>query len=206
PDLLDYAEQAGLTYAIGMPPNPKLDAAVALSRLHAEVTYERTGHPVRWFTSLPYQTRSWRRPRRVPAMLEHTRQGPKVRFGAPQGNARHRAAPPPQARRPRRPLGAAVVVSSRHRLAGAAALPHRPPPPAEAPRVALRSPPVPDRPIVSGSLRSAGAAPPKYSWALASACPRPTATHPAPRRPPQRVDLLPSPRPGRRQPSTARTS
>ena len=80
PDLLDYAEQAGLTYAIGMPPNPKLDAAVALDRLHAEVTYERTGHPVRWFTSLPYQTRSWRRPRRVLAMIEHTAQGPNVRF------------------------------------------------------------------------------------------------------------------------------
>ena len=80
PDLLDYAEQAGLTYAIGMPPNPKLDAAVALYRLHAEVTYERTGHPVRWFTSLPYQTRSWRRPRRVLAMIEHTAQGPNVRF------------------------------------------------------------------------------------------------------------------------------
>ena len=80
PALLDYAEHAGLTYAIGMPPNPKLEAAVALHRLHAQVHYERTGHPVRWFTSLRYQTRSWLRPRRVLAMIEHTAQGPNVRF------------------------------------------------------------------------------------------------------------------------------
>jgi len=80
PALLDYAEHAGLTYAIGMPPNPTLEAAVALHRLHAQVHYERTGHPVRWFTSLRYQTRSWLRPRRVLAMIEHTAQGPNVRF------------------------------------------------------------------------------------------------------------------------------
>jgi hypothetical protein len=80
PDLLAYAEETGLTYAIGMPPNPKLDAAVALHRVHARVVYEGTGQPVRWFTSVRYQTRSWRRPRRVLAMIEHTAQGPNVRF------------------------------------------------------------------------------------------------------------------------------
>ena len=80
PALLDYAEQAGLTYAIGMPPNSRLEARVALDRLHAQVHYDRTGHPVRWFTSLRYQTRTWRRPRRVLAMIEHTAQGPNVRF------------------------------------------------------------------------------------------------------------------------------
>jgi len=80
PALLDYAEAAGLTYAIGMPPNPKLEAAVAVHRFHAQVHYECTGHPVRWFTSVRYQTRSWPRPRRVLAMIEHTAQGPNVRF------------------------------------------------------------------------------------------------------------------------------
>ena len=80
PALLDYAEATGLSYAIGMPPNPKLDAAVALHRVHAKVLYERTGQPVRWFTSVRYQTRSWRHPRRVLAMIEHTAQGPNVRF------------------------------------------------------------------------------------------------------------------------------
>jgi hypothetical protein len=80
PELLDYAEQTRLTYAIGMPPNPKLEAAVALHRAHAALVYERTERPVRWFTSLRYQTRSWRHPRRVLAMIEHTAQGPNVRF------------------------------------------------------------------------------------------------------------------------------
>src|SRR5919197_1319874 len=63
-----------------MPPNPKLEAAVALHRFHAQVRYECTGHPVRWFTSVRYQTRTWPRPRRVLAMIEHTAQGPNVRF------------------------------------------------------------------------------------------------------------------------------
>lgn len=80
PALLDYAEQAGLTYAIGMPPNPKLEAQVAFHRFCARIRYERTGTPVRWFTSLRYQTRSWRRPRRVLAMIEHTALGANVRF------------------------------------------------------------------------------------------------------------------------------
>jgi hypothetical protein len=80
PDLLDYAERAGLTYAIGMPPNPKLEKTVAFHRFRARVVYETTGRPVRWFTSVRYQTRSWPRPRRVLAMIEHTAQGPNVRF------------------------------------------------------------------------------------------------------------------------------
>jgi len=80
PALLDYAERARLTYAIGMPPNSKLKAAVATQQHAAHVAYERTGHPIRWFTSLRYQTRSWPRPRRVLAMIEHTAQGPNVRF------------------------------------------------------------------------------------------------------------------------------
>jgi hypothetical protein len=80
PALLDYAEDAGLTYAIGMPPNPKLEAQVAFQRFCARIHYERTGTPVRWFTSVRYQTRSWRRPRRVLAMIEHTALGANVRF------------------------------------------------------------------------------------------------------------------------------
>jgi hypothetical protein len=63
-----------------MPPNPKLEAAVALHRLHAQVHYDATGYPVRWFTSVRYQTRSWPHRRRVLAMVEHTAQGPNVRF------------------------------------------------------------------------------------------------------------------------------
>lgn len=80
PALLDWAEAAGLTYAIGMAPNPKLDALLAVHRVHARVTYERTGRPVRWFTSVRYQTRSWRAPRRVLAMVEHTALGPNIRY------------------------------------------------------------------------------------------------------------------------------
>jgi hypothetical protein len=80
PALLAYAEAAGCTYAIGMPRNSKLEKLVAARRAAAQATWERTGTPVRWFTSLRYQTRRWRRPRRVLVMLEHTAQGANVRF------------------------------------------------------------------------------------------------------------------------------
>lgn len=80
PALFDYAERAGCTYAIGMPPNSRLTAAVAPARAQAQAHYERTGHPVRWFTSVRYQAHSWRHPRRVLAMIEHTALGPNVRF------------------------------------------------------------------------------------------------------------------------------
>jgi hypothetical protein len=80
PALLAYAEAAGCTYAIGMPRNGKLEALVAARRAQAQAVWERTGQPVRWFTSLRYQTHSWRQPRRVLVMIEHTAQGPNVRF------------------------------------------------------------------------------------------------------------------------------
>jgi hypothetical protein len=80
PELLAYAEQQRLTYAIGMPPNAKLEARIAPQRQAARAAYERTGRPVRWFTSVRYQTRTWPRPRRVLAMIEHTALGPNVRF------------------------------------------------------------------------------------------------------------------------------
>jgi len=80
PELLDAAESLGLTYTIGMPPNTKLDAAVEARREAARLAFERTGEPGRWFTSLRYQTRSWGRPRRVLVMVEHTADGPNVRY------------------------------------------------------------------------------------------------------------------------------
>ncbi len=80
PALLTYAERAGLRYAIGMPRNPKLEALVAALRAEVNATWERTGEPVQRFTSFRYQTRSWTRPRRVVAKVEHTPEGLNVRF------------------------------------------------------------------------------------------------------------------------------
>jgi hypothetical protein len=81
PDLLTYAEDAGLHYAIGMPRNSKLEALVAPLRAEVEAHWERTGHPLRRFTSFPYQARSWPRRRRVVAKVEVTAgDGLNVRF------------------------------------------------------------------------------------------------------------------------------
>jgi hypothetical protein len=81
PDVLTYAEDAGLRYAIGMPRNAKLEALIAPLRAEVEAHWQRTGQPVRRFTSFPYQARSWPRRRRVVAKVEVTAgEGLNVRF------------------------------------------------------------------------------------------------------------------------------
>lgn len=80
PALLDYAEYAGCSYAIGMPRNPKLERLVAGRRQQAEAQWQATGKPVRRYTSVTYQTQSWSRARRIVAKIEYTALGPNLRF------------------------------------------------------------------------------------------------------------------------------
>lgn len=80
PELLDYAEYAGCTYAIGMPRNAKLEGCVEGLRQKAETQWTATGKPVRLYTSVSYQTRSWSRARRIVAKVEYTALGHNLRF------------------------------------------------------------------------------------------------------------------------------
>ena len=80
PALLDYAEYAGCSYAIGMPRNPKLEAHIEHLRERAKKRWEQTGEPVRLYTSLFYKARSWGQPRRIAAKVEYTALGVNVRF------------------------------------------------------------------------------------------------------------------------------
>jgi hypothetical protein len=80
PELLDYAEYAGCTYAIGMPRNSKLEGCVEGLRQKAEAQWKATGKPVRLYTSVSYQTRSWSRARRIVAKVEYTALGKNLRF------------------------------------------------------------------------------------------------------------------------------
>jgi hypothetical protein len=79
-ELLDYAEYAGCSYVIGMPRNSKLEACVESLRQKAETQWQETGKPVRLYTSVSYQTRSWSRARRIVAKVEYTALGKNLRF------------------------------------------------------------------------------------------------------------------------------
>lgn len=80
PELLDYAEYAGCSYVIGMPRNAKLEGCVEGLRQKAETQWKATGKPVRLYTSVSYQTRSWSRARRIVAKVEYTALGQNLRF------------------------------------------------------------------------------------------------------------------------------
>ena len=78
--LLDYAEYAGCSYAIGMPRNPKLEARVEKLRHKAQARWRESGKPVCFYTSFSYQTRSWSRSRRIVAKVEYNAVGKNLRF------------------------------------------------------------------------------------------------------------------------------
>jgi hypothetical protein len=82
PEVLDYAEYAGLEYAIGFGRNERLlDRVMGLCE-KAERHWEcnADGKRVRLYTSFSYQARSWSRSRRVVAKVERTREGMNLRF------------------------------------------------------------------------------------------------------------------------------
>lgn len=80
PALLDYADYAGCSYAIGMPRNPKLEAQIERLRERAETRWKETGEPVCLYTSFFYKAGSWGHSRRIAAKVEHTALGINVRF------------------------------------------------------------------------------------------------------------------------------
>jgi len=82
PDVLDFAEYAGLQYAIGFGRNERLlDRVVGLCE-KADMLWEcnADGKRVRLYTSFFYQARRWSRARRVVAKIERTREGMNLRF------------------------------------------------------------------------------------------------------------------------------
>jgi hypothetical protein len=81
PEVLDYAEYAGLEYAIGFGRNERLLEHVMPLCEKAELLWEcGKGERVRLYTSLRYQARRWSRARRVVAKIERTPEGINMRF------------------------------------------------------------------------------------------------------------------------------
>lgn len=81
PEVLDYAEYAGLGYAVGFGRNQKLHDIVMPLCEKLELEWEcNPGETCRHYTSFSYQARRWSRSRRVVAKIERTREGMNVRF------------------------------------------------------------------------------------------------------------------------------
>ena len=80
PNLLDYAECAGCSYAIGMPRNPKLETCAQRLRQRAERQWQQSGTPVRLYTDFFYQAKSWPHPRRIAVKCEVNGLGVNLRF------------------------------------------------------------------------------------------------------------------------------
>jgi hypothetical protein len=82
PEVLDYAEYAGLGYAIGFGRNDRLLERVMPLCDKAELLWEcnADGKRVRLYASFSYQARSWSRARRIVAKIERTPEGMNLRF------------------------------------------------------------------------------------------------------------------------------
>jgi len=80
PRLYGWIEGHDLTYAIGLGSNVRLQRLAEPLVERARRRFERTGEPVRLFTSVRYRARRWRRTRRVLIKAEISALGLNVRF------------------------------------------------------------------------------------------------------------------------------
>lgn len=81
PHLLNWLEEEGLGYTVGMPSNKALERLAASFVKAAEDQFQATHQPVQVFTSFRYQTRhSWSKPRRVIVKVEVTKLGTNIRY------------------------------------------------------------------------------------------------------------------------------
>ncbi len=81
PEIMDYAEYAGLGYAVGFGRNKKLHEIVMPLCEKLEMQWEcNPGKTLRHYTSFPYQAKRWSRSRRVVAKIERTPEGMNLRF------------------------------------------------------------------------------------------------------------------------------
>jgi hypothetical protein len=80
PAVYAYCEAAGVTYTIGLVPNPKLEARAAPLLATAQAQQAGTGAKVRLAGETAYQAKSWPHPRRVVYKAEALAAGPNTRF------------------------------------------------------------------------------------------------------------------------------
>lgn len=80
PALYTYCEDHGITFTIGLIPNPRLEEVAAPLLAEAEQQQSETGEKVRLAGETRYAADSWPHPRRVVYKAEVLPQGPNTRF------------------------------------------------------------------------------------------------------------------------------
>jgi Transposase DDE domain group 1 len=80
-ELMNWCEQNGVDYVLGLARNRRLEAMLAEALAEAKQKHEETGQAARVFRELRYQTReTWTRERRVVGKAEHLSKGANPRF------------------------------------------------------------------------------------------------------------------------------
>jgi hypothetical protein len=80
PELYAFCEAEQIEYAVGLIPNPRLEALAAPLLALANATYDHTQQPVRLIGQTRYQAESWPHPRRVIIKAEVSEHGTNTRF------------------------------------------------------------------------------------------------------------------------------
>lgn len=80
PKILHAAQRLGIDYILGFSVNARLKRLSAPWLDAADIAYQRTGAPVRFFTEDTYRARSWKRSSRLLVKAEHTGIGRNARF------------------------------------------------------------------------------------------------------------------------------
>jgi hypothetical protein len=78
--MLRWCERHGVNYIVGLARNDRLLERIENHAYMAAISYRESREKVRWFTELHYGARTWDRPRRVIAKIEHGPKGPNPRF------------------------------------------------------------------------------------------------------------------------------
>jgi len=79
PKLINFLEEQGISYLVGIPHHQWFRPLTASLRRRAQARYDRTGDPVRMFSSFHYRARSWPRQRRILVKVEVSAQGCNIR-------------------------------------------------------------------------------------------------------------------------------
>lgn len=78
--MLTWCERHNVSYIVGIAQNKRLNAMSALWQKEAKSHFEQTGKKIRQFGELQYAAKSWHRPRRIIAKIEHTEKGGNPRY------------------------------------------------------------------------------------------------------------------------------
>jgi hypothetical protein len=80
PEIYDWCDENGVSYAINLAKNPRLLALVEPYLERARAEYEETGEEVRRVHAVTYQADGWPQPRRVLIKAEASEEGENPRF------------------------------------------------------------------------------------------------------------------------------